>query len=78
MLRVTARLAVVFWGIWVAFSVVRILAAPYVYYSSLEAVRQSGYAVSFFRDVLWEPVHSTVIALSLLVAPFLVRRAMSR
>ena len=75
---VLTKAAVIAWGIWVTFNLVRLVVTPYTYAVLRDYALQSGRTPPPFRDILAEANHTLLSQVGLFAGPYIIWRGSSQ
>ena len=78
LLRVAVKVAAIAWGIWVVFSLVRVVMTPFVYFQLRDALLRAGRTPPALINVLLEPMAALLRAACLFAGPYIIWRATRR
>ncbi len=78
LLRQTAKLSVIAWGLWIAINLLRVGIVPFSYESIVEQAARVGMRIPTYWDVMWEPLRPILDAVPAYLVPYLVLRRMRK
>ncbi len=75
-LRAVTRVAIISWGLWVAFLVVRVIAMPFVFIQLRTYAFQIGRTPPLLWDMMADAIRTLLIQACLFAAPYIVYRCL--
>ena len=76
LLRVMTTVAVISWGLWVAFLVVRVIAMPFAFVQTRNYALQIGRTPPVLWDMMAEAIRTLLIQTCLFAAPYIVYKSL--